>query len=157
MTCSPARLWLVNTKSNGYRASLGLVNGFMETQTPANRDDSFGSRQPVLQLLKRERVKRKTYASRAEAREDIFDYVELFYNPVRRHSYNNGLSPVVFERQYQARWASVWDIGSDSAYIGGNSFKSAPVIIYTYKICISPYIKSLNNAFFIKIPELKCY
>lgn len=59
------------------------------------------------QLLKRERVKRKTYASRAKAREDIFDYIELFYNPVRRHSYNNGLSPVVFEKQYQARLASV--------------------------------------------------
>ena len=59
------------------------------------------------QLLKRERIKRKTYASRAKAREDIFDYIEMFYNPVRRHSYNNGLSPVRFEQQYQARLASV--------------------------------------------------
>ena len=59
------------------------------------------------QLLKRERVKRKTYNTRSEAREDIFNYIELFYNPVRRHSYNNGLSPVVFEKQYQARLASV--------------------------------------------------
>jgi hypothetical protein len=62
------------------------------------------------QLLKRERIKRKTYASRAKAREDIFDYIEMFYdqrkspwdNPVRRHGYNNGLSPVVYEKQYQA-------------------------------------------------------
>jgi len=59
------------------------------------------------QLLKRERVKRKTYNTRSEAREDIFNYIELFYNPVRRHSYNNGLSPVVFEKRYQARLASV--------------------------------------------------
>jgi putative transposase len=59
------------------------------------------------QLLKRERIKRKTYASRAKAREDIFDYIEMFYNPVRRHSYNDGLSPVRFEQQYQARLASV--------------------------------------------------
>ena len=59
------------------------------------------------QLLKRERVKRKTYNTRSEAREDIFNYIELFYNPVRRHSYNNGLSPVVFEKQYQARLVSV--------------------------------------------------
>jgi putative transposase len=59
------------------------------------------------QLLKRERIKRKTYASRAKAREDIFDYIEMFYNPVRRHSYNDGLSPVRFEQQYQARLGSV--------------------------------------------------
>ena len=59
------------------------------------------------QLLKRERIKRKTYASRAKAREDIFDYIEMFYNPVRRHGYNNGLSPVVYEKQYQARLGSV--------------------------------------------------
>jgi putative transposase len=59
------------------------------------------------QLLKRERIKRKTYASRAKAREDIFDYIEMFYNPVRRHSYNDGLSPVRFEKQYQARLATV--------------------------------------------------
>ncbi|QWD31105.1 IS3 family transposase [Polynucleobacter paneuropaeus] len=59
------------------------------------------------QLLKRERIKRKTYASRAKAREDIFDYIEMFYNPVRRHSYNNGLSRVRFEEQYQARLGSV--------------------------------------------------
>ena len=59
------------------------------------------------QLLKRERIKRKTYASRAKAREDIFDYIEMFYNQVRRHSYNDGLSPVRFEKQYQARLASV--------------------------------------------------
>ena len=59
------------------------------------------------QLLKRERVKRKTYATRAQAREDIFDYIEMFYNPVRRHGYNNGLSPVLFEKQYQARLGNV--------------------------------------------------
>ena len=49
------------------------------------------------QLLERERIKRKTYASRAKAREEIFDYIEMFYNLVRRHSYNDGLSPVVFK------------------------------------------------------------
>ena len=59
------------------------------------------------QPLKRERVKRKAYNTRGEAREDIFNYIELFYNPVRRHSYNNGLSQVVFEKQYQARLVSV--------------------------------------------------
>jgi putative transposase len=65
------------------------------------------------QLLKREQIKRKTYASRVKVREDIFDYIKMFYNPVRRHSYNDGLSPVRFERQRQARLASVYDNDRD--------------------------------------------
>jgi putative transposase len=52
------------------------------------------------QLLKRERVKRKIYLTREHARADIFDYIEVFYNPIRRHSSNQGLSPVEFERQH---------------------------------------------------------
>jgi len=38
------------------------------------------------QLLKRERIRRKIYTTREEARSDIFDYIEMFYNPKRRHS-----------------------------------------------------------------------
>lgn len=52
------------------------------------------------QLLKRERIKRKTYATRELARSDIFDYIELFYNPIRKHGYNGMLSPRQFEKQY---------------------------------------------------------
>ncbi|TAJ96029.1 MAG: IS3 family transposase, partial [Gammaproteobacteria bacterium] len=35
-------------------------------------------------MLKRERVNRRQYRTRAEARADIFDYIERFYNPVKR-------------------------------------------------------------------------
>ena len=49
--------------------------------------------------LKRERVRRRTYSSRAEARQDVFDYIEMFYNPKRKHARNGMLSPVNFERQ----------------------------------------------------------
>lgn len=59
------------------------------------------------QLLKRERIKRKTYRDRETARRDIFDYIEMFYNPVRRHGYNGGLSPMEFERRYFTRLESV--------------------------------------------------
>jgi putative transposase len=52
------------------------------------------------QLLKRERVRRKVYATRDEARQDIFDYIEMFYNPKRRHSFNQRLSPVEFEKRH---------------------------------------------------------
>jgi putative transposase len=36
--------------------------------------------------LKIERTAHKMYRTREEARADVFDYVERFYNPVRRHS-----------------------------------------------------------------------
>ncbi len=50
-------------------------------------------------LLKRERIRRKTYRTRDEARQDVFDYIEMFYNPTRKHVRNGMLSPVEFERQ----------------------------------------------------------
>lgn len=50
-------------------------------------------------LLKRERIRRRTYKTREEARQDVFDYVEMFYNPKRKHVRNGMLSPVEFERQ----------------------------------------------------------
>lgn len=47
--------------------------------------------------LKTERVSRKVYRTRNEARADLFDYVERFYNPRRRHSTLGFLSPADFE------------------------------------------------------------
>lgn len=59
------------------------------------------------QLLKRERIKRKTYKTREDARRDVFEYIEMFYNPIRRHGNNGNLSPVEFERQYLQQAESV--------------------------------------------------
>jgi len=59
------------------------------------------------QLLKRERIKRRIYKNRDEARSDIFDYIEMFYNPVRRHGHVENLSPVEFERQHLRQLLSV--------------------------------------------------
>jgi putative transposase len=59
------------------------------------------------QLLKRERIRRRIYSTREEARQDVFDYIEMFYNLKRRHGYNNRLSPVDYEKQYFERLASV--------------------------------------------------
>jgi putative transposase len=50
-------------------------------------------------LLKREYIRRRTYRSRDEARQDVFDYIEMFYNLIRKHVRNGMLSPVEFERQ----------------------------------------------------------
>ncbi|WP_323166328.1 IS3 family transposase [Pseudomonas bubulae] len=59
------------------------------------------------QLLKRERIKRKIYITREDARGDVFDYIEMFYNAKRRHGFNNQLSPVEFEKRYAASLESV--------------------------------------------------
>ena len=49
--------------------------------------------------LKTERTARKTYRTRDQAKADVFDYIECFYNPKRRHSTIGYLSPVEFEMQ----------------------------------------------------------
>lgn len=49
--------------------------------------------------LKTERIARKVYRTRDDARADVFDYIERFYNPRRRHSTLGYLSPVEFEKQ----------------------------------------------------------
>jgi putative transposase len=49
--------------------------------------------------LKTERTARRTYRTRDEARADVFDYIERFYNPARRHSTLGYLSPVEFENR----------------------------------------------------------
>ena len=52
------------------------------------------------QLLKRERIKRKIYGSREEAQRDVFNYIELFYNPKRRHGSSGNVSPIEYEKNY---------------------------------------------------------
>lgn len=47
--------------------------------------------------LKTERTARKVYRTRNEARADVFDCIERFYNPRRRHSKMSYLSPMEFE------------------------------------------------------------
>lgn len=54
-------------------------------------------------LLKRERVRRRTYKTRDEARRDFFDYIEMFYNSKRKHANNGLLTPVAFERQQKMK------------------------------------------------------
>ncbi len=49
--------------------------------------------------LKRERVKRRKYRTRDEARANVFDYIERFYNRQRRHGYVGNISPAEFEER----------------------------------------------------------
>ena len=49
--------------------------------------------------LKTECTARKAYQTRYEARADVFDYIERFYNAIRDHSTIRYVSPVEFERK----------------------------------------------------------
>ena len=55
--------------------------------------------------MKTERTARKVYRSRQHARADVFDYIERFYNPTRRHSTLGYVSPVQFEQVQQVQQA----------------------------------------------------
>lgn len=48
--------------------------------------------------LKKERIRRKVYHTVEEAKADVFDYIEMFYNRKRRHSHLGDVSPEAFER-----------------------------------------------------------
>ncbi len=47
--------------------------------------------------LKTERTERNPYATRNAARGDVFDFMEHFYNPIRRHSTSGYVSPMAFD------------------------------------------------------------
>ena len=50
-------------------------------------------------IIKRECVHRKTFETREQAQLEIFEYIETFYNRLRRHSALGYLSPVDFEEK----------------------------------------------------------
>lgn len=50
-------------------------------------------------LLKGERIRMRTYKTRAHAWQDVFNYIEMFYNLVRKYATNGMLLPVNYEQQ----------------------------------------------------------
>jgi putative transposase len=56
--------------------------------------------------LETELIDRSSWRTRADARLAVFDYIEAFYNPRRRHSGLGYLSPAEFERRYSAETIS---------------------------------------------------
>jgi transposase InsO family protein len=54
---------------------------------------------PILRKLRCPLTARKVYRTRDDARADVFDYIERFYNPRRRHSTLAYISPVEFEER----------------------------------------------------------
>ncbi len=61
--------------------------------------------------LKSERVKKRIYSTRSDAKSEIFDYIEGFYNRVRRHKHLDQLSPLEFEKRQTALWKVSTELG----------------------------------------------
>ena len=48
--------------------------------------------QGMLDALKKERIKRRIYPPGDEAHSDVFNHIEMFHIPIRRHGFAGGLS-----------------------------------------------------------------
>lgn len=83
--------WLSFLKAHNLKASMSRRGNCHDNAVA----ESF------FQLLKRERIRRKIYKTRKDAREDIFNYIELFYNSIRKHGTNGLLSPQQYEDRYK--------------------------------------------------------
>lgn len=92
--------------SDDWRSML-KVHGLVASMSRKGNCHDNAVAESFFQLLKRERIRRRIYKTREEARQDIFNYIELFYNSSRRHGNNNDLSPMEFEKNYFMKLASV--------------------------------------------------
>ncbi|MDP3261885.1 MAG: type II toxin-antitoxin system PrlF family antitoxin [Tabrizicola sp.] len=88
------------------RASLGVkegdsiqfpVDGITCSMSRAGNVWDNSAMESFFSSLKTERAARKVYRTRDEARADVFDYIERFYNPRGRHSKLGYLSPMEFK------------------------------------------------------------
>jgi hypothetical protein len=69
--------------------------------------------------LKKERIKKQIYKNRDLAKADVADYIDSFYNRMRRHSHLGGLSPEQFEAAQAAKGCpldpgnSIWAVSGE--------------------------------------------
>ena len=52
--------------------------------------------------LKVEEIHRERYFTREQAKRSIFEYIEAYYNTIRRHSANGSISPMQYEMTVKA-------------------------------------------------------
>jgi transposase InsO family protein len=76
-----------------------LTTNGMKTRKERQKVVAYCQTSSATNVLKTERTARKLYRMRDEAKADVFDYIERFYNPKRRHSRIGYTSPMEFESQ----------------------------------------------------------
>jgi transposase InsO family protein len=88
----------VQYASKDYRRALQSTQSIASMSRKANCYDN-ATMESFWSTLKHELVYRRTFKTRTEARQAIFDFIEVFYNRQRLHSSLGYRSPVDFENQ----------------------------------------------------------
>ena len=57
--------------------------------------------------LEWERLRKRSFATHSQARRIVSEYIDQFFNPIRRHSTNGYFSPIEFELRWQSRQLTV--------------------------------------------------
>jgi len=84
--------------STGYLARLAELGVVVSMSAVGDCYDN-AAMESFFSTLKGECVERSSFQSRSQARQEIFEYIECFYNRERRHSTLDYLSPTAFEEQ----------------------------------------------------------
>lgn len=79
----------------------GIVSAWLTTCDPSisRRRNCWDSAvaEFFFSSLQKERIRIRIYKTRDLAKSDVFDYIEVFYNRIRRHNHLGGVSPKAFE------------------------------------------------------------
>jgi putative transposase len=86
----------VQYASHDYRTALA-TNGITASMSRKGNCYDNAPMESFFHTLKTERVHHRQYATRAEARRDIFAYIEGFHNKTGRHSAIGYISPIAMQ------------------------------------------------------------
>jgi len=87
--------------ASGDYQKLLLSNGMIGSMSRKGNCWDNAPMESFFGTLKREMIHHERFATKAEAKRRIFEYIQLFYNGWRRHSSIGSVSPIDFERNYQ--------------------------------------------------------
>jgi transposase InsO family protein len=118
-TCSKHRVARL-MRENGLRALHGyrtrhisvakpsaLIPNLLQRQFTVSKPNAAWVTESFFSSLKKERIKKRIYANRETAIQDVAEYIDGFYNSTRRHSYLGGVSPDEFEATHRGRRSGV--------------------------------------------------
>ena len=77
--------------------------GFIQSMSAKGNCYDNAVAESFFHTLKTELTHQSVFYTKAEARRTIFEYIEIWYNKQRLHSFNNYMSPVDFERMMMLR------------------------------------------------------
>lgn len=86
----------VQYAATSFRAALKAA-GFTASMSRRGNCYDNAAMESFWSTLKLELVYRRTFASRIQAKAELFDFIEVFYNRKRHHTALGGLSPALFE------------------------------------------------------------